>query len=1061
MNYRRSIAGIALAILLAGVVVPLSSGDGARAAGSGAVISSAACTQTSLPRNDDSSALDIDLPFPINFYGVTYRSLWVNNNGNVTMTGPLSTFTPYGLIDARTAIIAPFFADVDTRSSGSDVVKFGYGTTTYQGRAAFCVNWVNVGYFNSQSNKLNSFQLLLVDRSDKGVGAFDIVFSYDKIQWETGSASGGSSGLGGFSARAGFSSGTAAPGTSTELQGSGVNGAFLDSSSTGLIHGSQGSPVNGRFILEVRANGVVADKYVALGDSYQSGEGTYFYQQGTDEPSRYCHRSLHAYPSQLVIRGAVRLELINRACSGAVIDDLYYSAKETDKIPWANGPAQLDALGPDTKLVTVGIGGNDAEFVGTMQRCVATNVVTFGTVIASPCQRVFHPSVEENMQSMKDGEIREDLDRLYREIQRRAPHAKVIVVSYPKFFPASPPLMSYCHNIKRGDQMWLNDAVRQADTSIGTAAKAAGFSYVNMVDVLAGHELCTSAPGLNGVDWNAPGLEPAKAESFHPNVLGHQMMTDLIIAETGRIIEPQFYLHPGETVSRTTTVAPGSRALHANVGWPGSDVITTLISPSGKRYDRSNPLEAKHGKGETYEYFDVPSLEAGEWIVEMFGADVDPLGEPITYQMMDEQPPNLNPVASFTTAGSGTTYRFDATNSSDADGAVADYSWDFGDGTTSNAPIVEHTFPVGTQYQVMLAVTDNEGAEGFTTDDRIVGTLGRTFGATTSLSDTVAVAGPTFVTGDFTCTASATVTGSLSVSGNVHLTNGCRIDGTVQAGGNILRNSTASSNAGLWSESVPTILGNPLMNSAPTVTGDVIAHGNVRFESTGTITSSIHAGGAFQSIDGKTNDELISGGQVGGTITENEVLADFVPVVPAEVMADPAQWAGYAHTTWTQWMDHTAAANGAVSPTTRALVDQPDCAMESSLLGAGKNVVTITVDTLVDAQDPKCSTVSPEGITVSLAANLTIFATGLKSVTGLRVESADGNRHTLTIIVPGQTGCDSANSMNLLLNPTSDPLVSMNLYAAGKLELGPGTRIIGNASAGCFTPHWDAKITYE
>ncbi len=190
-------------------------------------------------------------------------------------------------------------------------------------------------------------------------------------------------------------------------------------------------------------------------------------------------------------------------------------------------------------------------------------------------------------------------------------------------------------------------------------------------------------------------------------------------------------------------------------------------------------------------------------------------------------------------------------------------------------------------------------------------------------------------------------------------------------------------------------------------------------------------------------------------------MAAFVPVVPAEVIADPAQWAGYAHTTWTQWMDETAAANGALSPTTRALIGQPACVMESSLLGAGNNVITITTDTLVDAQDPKCSTVSLEGTTVSLAANLTIFATGLKSVTGLRVESADGNRHTLTVIVPGQTGCDSANSINLLLNPTNDPLIAMNLYAAGKLELGPGTQIIGDTSAGCFTPHWDTVITYE
>ena len=62
------------------------------------------------------------------------------------------------------------------------------------GTAAFCVNWVNVGYFSQHVDKLNSFQLLLIDQ---GSGNFDIEFNYDKVNWETGDASGGSNGFGG------------------------------------------------------------------------------------------------------------------------------------------------------------------------------------------------------------------------------------------------------------------------------------------------------------------------------------------------------------------------------------------------------------------------------------------------------------------------------------------------------------------------------------------------------------------------------------------------------------------------------------------------------------------------------------------------------------------------------------------------------------------------------------------------------------------------------------------------------------------------------------------------
>jgi len=105
-------------------------------------------------------------------------------------------------------------------------VTFGQGTSN--GRAAFGVNYVDVGFFNSRDDLLNSFQLIVEDRSDVGAGDFDFIFNYDQIQFETGNASDGTDGLGGSSARAGFSNGTGDPGTFFELEGSAINGAFLD-----------------------------------------------------------------------------------------------------------------------------------------------------------------------------------------------------------------------------------------------------------------------------------------------------------------------------------------------------------------------------------------------------------------------------------------------------------------------------------------------------------------------------------------------------------------------------------------------------------------------------------------------------------------------------------------------------------------------------------------------------------------------------------------------------------------------------------------------------------------
>ena len=197
-----------------------------------------------LPPNDDGSSDEVDLGFAIVFGGQSYSSLWVNNNGNVTFDGPMSTYTPFDLTTSTTPIIAPFFADVDTRGSAGGTVT--YGTDEVDGHPAFGVNWNAVGYYNQQDDLTDSFQLVIIDRSDLAPGAFQIEFNYDHIDWETGDASGGEGGVGGTSARAGFSDGTG-PDGSWELDGSGVNGTFLDSNfETGLSYTSLRSDVPGQ-----------------------------------------------------------------------------------------------------------------------------------------------------------------------------------------------------------------------------------------------------------------------------------------------------------------------------------------------------------------------------------------------------------------------------------------------------------------------------------------------------------------------------------------------------------------------------------------------------------------------------------------------------------------------------------------------------------------------------------------------------------------------------------------------------------------------------------------------
>ncbi len=206
-----------------------------------------------LAANDDSSTGVVSLGFSGNFFGVNFTQGFVNNNGNLTFGQPLSTFTPFNLASTSRQIIAPFFADVDTRGNGSGLTR--YGTGTVDGHNAFGVNWLSVGYYNSRTDKLNSFQLVLVERADTGAGNFDIEFNYRQIQWETGNASAGTNGLGGNSARAGYSNGSGLAGTQFEIAGSAINGAFLDGGPNSLVTGSN---INepGRFLFAAR-NGAI------------------------------------------------------------------------------------------------------------------------------------------------------------------------------------------------------------------------------------------------------------------------------------------------------------------------------------------------------------------------------------------------------------------------------------------------------------------------------------------------------------------------------------------------------------------------------------------------------------------------------------------------------------------------------------------------------------------------------------------------------------------------------------------------------------------------------------
>lgn len=162
-----------------------------------------------LQRNDDDYAQAGTgmpaVPFTFTLYGTgwTGTDIYLNNNGNLSFGAGFSTFTSTGFPVAGFPMVAPFWADVDTRNTASGVAYY-----KYFGANTLVMTWDNVGYYNAQADKLNTFQVAISDGTNPTMGlGNNVCFSYDDMAWTTGSASGGVGGFGGTPATVGVNHG--------------------------------------------------------------------------------------------------------------------------------------------------------------------------------------------------------------------------------------------------------------------------------------------------------------------------------------------------------------------------------------------------------------------------------------------------------------------------------------------------------------------------------------------------------------------------------------------------------------------------------------------------------------------------------------------------------------------------------------------------------------------------------------------------------------------------------------------------------------------------------------
>ncbi len=277
--------------------------------------------------------------------------------------------------------------------------------------------------------------------------------------------------------------------------------------------------------------------YVALGDSFSSGEGVRpFLSSGAG-----CDRSSRAYatwvrprgftkPLYAIASGAVppgrggantygsgqsvrksaRVTWVTRACSGATTQNVLPASLGGVPQSGAGGTTQLDnATLKNADLVTLTLGGNDVGYVEVLTTCAIGDCNT--------------PAFEQQRAALIDS-TEPKLEAVYRAIAAKAPRARILVLGYPQLFPADPARQACpALGMFQGEQDMLRRLGVRLNATIATAAAHSGsrVQFVPVVSRFAGHEVCGSKGAwLNAIVTSpAGGLDPG---SFHPNLGGQQ-----------------------------------------------------------------------------------------------------------------------------------------------------------------------------------------------------------------------------------------------------------------------------------------------------------------------------------------------------------------------------------------------------------------------------------------------------------------------------------------------------------------------------------------------------------
>lgn len=244
-------------------------------------------------------------------------------------------------------------------------------------------------------------------------------------------------------------------------------------------------------------------KYVSMGSSYAAGPGIPTY---VDNPPQPCTRSSGNYAHQLAQR--LKLQLIDVSCSGGVTADLLG--------PKGALPAQLDGLTPDTKLVTITIGGNDLFYLARLTASSCAGLAAQG--VPGECRPLPPMPKPEDY-----GALKVRMAQIAAEVRHRSPQARLVFVDYLTVLP--PGQLCPAAPMSAEEAGIIREIARGLAKVTAETAKAYNADVIRSSDLSAGHDACSAQPWMNG--YPRPGA-PVNGAAYHPNLAGMTAEADAL-----------------------------------------------------------------------------------------------------------------------------------------------------------------------------------------------------------------------------------------------------------------------------------------------------------------------------------------------------------------------------------------------------------------------------------------------------------------------------------------------------------------------------------------------------